>query len=138
MQRTLGDLQNAMASFRSAHPAVMRLSGSWTSALRTSLYGKDDDPLTTDIIHYYSYIDIGLEFCNTTLAAAQAKRLSKEVLEGHYRPLVRHFLAENYPFIASSLPGPYLSTYIREELKAAVQEGWNWDQRHQELRQFAS
>lgn len=82
---------------------------------------------------YYSYSELGLEFCNTTLAAADSGRLREDVFESHYRPLVRHFLAENYLFVSFALRGPYLSKYVREELSIAERDGWDWLEKHQLL-----
>jgi hypothetical protein len=108
VQRTIGDLQSALARFRADHPGVMRMTTSWDAKANGVLYGRDSGSHDDDIVRYYSYVELGLEFCSTTLAAREAGRLTDDVFNGHYRPLVRHFLAENYPFVAFILAGPYL------------------------------
>ena len=97
------------------------------------LYGRRADPDADTVIRYYTYVDMGLEFCNTALSAFAEGHVSRRVYEGHYRPLVRLFLTENYPQVRSALPGPYLSTFVRDELRAARDEGWDWALQHQRL-----
>jgi hypothetical protein len=130
VQRAIGDLQTAMARFRADFPEVMRMSAAWDAVANAQLYGRRHGSDNADVVRYYSYIELGLEFCNTTLAAADSGRLSTDVFDSHYRPLVRHFLAENYLFVSFALQGPYLSRYVRKELLAAETDGWDWMEKH--------
>jgi hypothetical protein len=87
-------------------------------------------------VRYYSYLDLGLEFCNTALAAHSQGWIAGDVFEDHYRPLVRHPLfAENQPFVSFALPGPYLSSYVRDKWSAAEGEGRDWAEKHRLLAQ---
>ena len=133
VQRAIGDLQSSMARFRADFPEIMHFGSRWSTHESAVLYGRAESADAGTIVRYYSYVDIGLEFCNTTLSAHTGGLLSAEVFDRHYRPLVRLFLAENYPFVATSLAGPYLSSYIRDELDAATRDGWNLALRHQQL-----
>ena len=137
VQRAIGDLQTSIARFRAEFPEVMSISPSWDAAANSRLYGRRDGTDTDDVVRYYSYVELGLEFCNTTLAAADAGRLTTDVFESHYRPLVRHFLVENYPFVCFALNGPYLSRYVRDELTAAETEGWDWPLKHRLLAEIS-
>lgn len=132
-QRAIGDLQNAMATFRAEYPEIMRCAATWTPSRFPVAYGRVDDPTAAVTVRYTAYVDIGMEFCNTALAAVASRAISATVFEKHYRPLVRHFLAENYPFIASAMGSPFLPSYVRDELRAAESEGWDWAERHAAL-----
>ena len=132
-QRSIGDLQTAMANLRASYPEVLALSVKWGAEETGILYGRIASPDRDAVVRYYSYLDLGLEFCNTALSAASKAWIAPDVFAGHYRPLVRHFLAENYPFVEFALQGPYLSRYVRDELAAAETEGWDWHEKHQLL-----
>lgn len=111
----------------------MRCGAQWSPGSFTVAYGRADSADAATVVRYVAYVDIGMEFCNTTLAASRSRSISAEVFERHYRPLIRLFLAENYPFLLAALDGPYLPTYVRDELAAAVAEGWDWPERHARL-----
>ena len=130
-QRAIGDLQSSLVHYRAQYPEITKYSRGWTTDDFIRLYADDDANATA--VRYYGYVDLGLEFCNTALAASRRRHLHAEVFETHYRPLVRYFLAENYRFVESALDGPYLSLYIRDELHLAEQEGWDWCRRHEDL-----
>ena len=132
-QRAIGDLANATARFRAEHPEIMRCASRWTRADFAVLYGRADAPDADTIVRYYSYVDMGLEFCNTALAARERGVVPSDVFERHYRPLVRLFLAENYPYVSTALSGPYLSSYVRGEMEKATEGGWDWDVQHREI-----
>ena len=130
-QRAIGDLQSSLVHYRAQYPEITKYSRDWTTEDFVRLYSDDGENATA--VRYYGYVDLGLEFCNTALAASGQHHVAAEVFETHYRPLVRYFLAENYPFVASALDGPYLSSYIRDELRLAQKEGWDWTRRHEDL-----
>lgn len=133
VQRTVGDLQSSMAHFRAQYPEIVRYHSGWTPEYFGVLQGRTVDPDADTIVRYYSYIDIGLEYCNTALSAWDQRLISKDAFTKHYRPLIRYFVAENYPFLQSTMDGPYLSPYIRDEIIAATREGWDWEMRHELL-----
>lgn len=130
-QRAIGDLQSSLVHYRAQYPEITKYSRSWTTADFIRLY--DDDEENATAVRYYGYVDLGLEFCNTALAASRQHHINPKVFEAHYRPLLRYFLAENYPFVESTLNGPYLSSFIRTELQMAKNEGWDWALRHEDL-----
>ena len=128
-QRTIGDLQSSLVHYRAQYPEITKFSRRWTADDFVRLYDNDND---TEV-RYYGYVDLGLEFCNSALAAYRQGHIDAKVFETHYRPLVRYFLSENYPFVKCTLDGPYLSAYIRDELRTATSEGWDWSARHEDL-----
>jgi hypothetical protein len=130
-QRAIGDLQSSLVHYRAQYPEITKYSRGWTTGDFIRLYA--DDGKNAAAVRYYGYIDLGLEFCNTALAASRRRHIGAEVFEAHYRPLLRYFLAENYPFVESTLNGPYLSSFIRDELRLAEKEGWDWALRHEDL-----
>ena len=130
-QRTIGDLQSSLVHYRAQYPEITKYSRGWTAADFVRLYVGDEENAAA--VRYYGYVDLGLEFCNSALAAARQRHIDAEVFATHYRPLLRYFLTENYPFVASTLDGPYLSTFIRDELRVAEAEGWEWALRHEDL-----
>lgn len=132
-QRSIGDLQSAVANFRAEYPEVMAVSPEWGDTQAAILHGQSNGTDRDSIVRYYSYVELGLEFCNTALAARSRGSIPDDVFSRHYRPLIRHFLAENKPFIEYALRGPYLSDYVREEWTAAEASGWNWHERFHRL-----
>lgn len=129
-QRQIGDLANTLAQLRSEHPEVMSVATDWTDSSAAVLYGRARSKESAEIVRYYSYVDVGLEFCNASLAARHARHISKQAYEWHYGRLVRLFIAENWPFIAASLGGPYLSQYVKDEVLNA---GHDWAAEHRRV-----
>ena len=112
----------------------MSYCSTWGEEGNAVLYGRAESAEAHAIVRYYSYMDIGLEFCNTCLAAHQSGLMTEAVFERHYRPLVRLFLTENYPFVQFASDGSYLSALVRAELVAATAElGWQWELQHLRL-----
>lgn len=94
-----------MANLRAEYPEVLAHSIQWGADETAILYGRSENPRRDSIVRYYSYIDLGLEFCNTALSAAAKGWIAPDVFANHYQPLVRHLLSENHPFVSFALPG---------------------------------
>jgi hypothetical protein len=129
-QRAIGDLHTALARYRAEYPDVMRRCRTWDKNDLAAVYGIDPARDIEPLVRYAAYVDLGLEFCSTALAAAKTGLISPKVFEGHYRPLVRLFLVENYRFLETVLDGPYVSTFVRDEITAAARSGWDWQARY--------
>jgi type II secretory pathway pseudopilin PulG len=130
-ERAIGDLHRAMAAQRVANPDILSLAPDWTTEDWDRLY--DTAASSMQVVRYYSYVEMGLEFCNTTLRARSSRQISKSAFEQHYRPLVRYFIAENWPIIDQMAQGPYLSGFMKTELRQGRREGWDWSDRHARL-----
>ena len=70
-QRAIGDLANTMAHMRSDHPEIMATGRHWKTSDMAILYGRRETANTSAIVRYYSYVDVGLEFCNTALHSSR-------------------------------------------------------------------
>ncbi len=121
-ERAIGDLANSLANYRAEHPQMLSLARSWSHSDWARLYS--DEPESERVVLYYSYVDIGLELCNTVLKARSGRRISRRVYEDHYLPLVRYFLVENYLIIQGMLDAPYLSNLVRRELDEGLGARW--------------
>lgn len=130
-ERAIGDLANSLARLRVEYPEALALARRWQAADWERLYGDGENSRV--LLRYYSYVEVGLEFCNTTLRARDAGQISDEAFRGHYGRLSRYFLTENWPIISQMLQAPYISTDIREEIRRAKGEGWDWAAQHEEL-----
>lgn len=130
-ERAIGDLANTMARLRVEHPEAIALTRRWGAKDFAELYEQGAKAQLR--MRYYSYVDVGLEFCNTTLRARNAGQISSEAFDGHYGRLTRYFLTENWPIIEMMRHGPYLSRYVREEIDRAWKEGWDWAAEHERL-----
>lgn len=130
-ERAIGDLANSLARLRVDYPEAIALAQYWQPEDWERLYGDGEDSHL--ILRYYSYVEVGLEFCNTTLRAHRARQISDEAFSGHYGRLTRYFLTENWPIIDQMRQAPYLSTHIHEEIARAKTEGWDWAAEHGRL-----
>jgi len=130
-ERAIGDLANSLARLRVEYPDAIRFARRWRSEDWERLYSDGEDSHL--LLRYYSYVEVGLEFCNATLRARAAGQIREEAFRGHYGRLTRYFLTENWPIIHQMLQAPYISTYIREEISRATGEGWDWEAEHKEL-----
>jgi len=94
----------------------------------------DADPVAQALlVRYEAYVDIGLEFCNTALGARAKGVLHKDDFGHQYQPLVRLFVAENWPFIRHALGNPYLSAFVRREIQARQAAGFDWQAAHLDI-----
>lgn len=132
-QRAIGDLANTMAHMRSDHPEIMAIGRHWKASDMAILYGRRASPEASAIVRYYSYVDVGLEFCNTALAARDEGHIPAHVFDRHYRRLIRLFFAENWPYISQTRASQYVSQYVKDELAVAENEGLTWATLHEEL-----
>ncbi len=130
-ERAIVDLANSLARLRVEYPEAIALARRWQPENWERLYGDGQDSRL--LLRYYSYVEVGLEFCNTTLRARDAGQISDEAFSGHYGRLSRYFLTENWPIINQMLQAPYISNDIQEEIRRAKGEGWDWAAEHEEL-----
>lgn len=126
-RRAIGDLANSLAMFRVEWPVVVRAARTWSSDCWPVVYGAVPREDADDLARYYAYVDVGLEFCNSVLAAAQEKHITKRALEEHYGPLVRLFVTENWPMVRDMLGHAYISPSIRSEVARIQRDGWDFD-----------
>ncbi len=131
-QRAIGDLYAKMMDFRAVHPEVMKLSNKWNVNCFAALYRQATETERQWAI-YYTYMELCLDFCNTVLYGHKTGALDRLAYEGHYEPLLRLILTENYPFISSSLSGSYMSELMREYLHSVETAGWNWIEKRKSL-----
>jgi hypothetical protein len=129
-RRSIGDLHSEMARMRTEYPAVRTMCRRWSADDSLAMYDDDDPSLQALRVRYEAYIDIGLEFCNSTLGAGSRGLLHELDFERQYRPLVHLFLAENWPFVEHVLLGPYLSGFIRDEVRRMQGSGHDWRAAH--------
>jgi hypothetical protein len=59
--------------------------------------------------------------------------LDQHAYEGHYKPLVKLLVTENYPYFLSVLDYPYLSSFIKEFIRDLKGEGWDFTEKHKRL-----
>ncbi len=132
-RRAIGDLASSLAAFRAQYPEVMSVARGWSPESWDVLFAAPTTEETARLVRYYSFVEIGLEFCNTTLGAYAEGNLSREAFDRHYRPLVRLFVTEHWPMISNLLQNPYLSAYLRDEIAAGRASGWDWASQHQDM-----
>lgn len=129
--RAIGDLANSLARLRVEYPEAIAVARRWQPEDWERLYADRENSRL--LLRYYSYVEVGLEFCNTTLRARDARQIRGEAFRGHYGRLTRYFLTENCPIVEQMLQAPYLSTYIRDEVARGRAEGWDWAAEHERL-----
>ncbi len=132
IHRSLGSLYEELMRFRVEHPEVMKLSSDWNDDCFRAIY----HPKTkTDHLWvvYYSFAELICDFSNTVLYGWASHVLDKAAYRNHYEPLVRLLLTEHYPFIKTTIEGPYLSTLIKNFVSAEANRGWNWEQHRRTL-----
>lgn len=132
-RRAIGDLHSRMAHLRCEYPAIRTVCVNWDDHLSKTMYLDRDLAMQSLAVRYETYVDIGLEFCNTTLGARTRRVLHKADFESQYRPLVHLFLAENWPFIRHALEGRYISRFIRDEVSAQQRAGFDWAAAHRRV-----
>ena len=132
-QRAIGDLAIAMVQAVREHPHVVRTAREWPQGGWDALYGTSPHPRADELAQYYAYVQIGLEFCNSTMTAHRAGHLSNDAYSRQYHRLVRLFIIENWPIVSDMSAGAFLSDYMRDEIAAGVAEGLNWEAAHRNL-----
>ncbi len=66
-------------------------------------------------------------------ALCRQLRPFRSAYEGHYQPLVRYFLTENWPIVKEMLDAVYLSSFVREYVHKTQQGGLDWEASHARL-----
>ena len=132
MQRSIEDLYDGMIKYRTAHPEVMKLCHRWNDDCFEAVYRQRDAEEVQWVI-YYNYVELVSGFLNAVLYGRKNKLLDRHAYEGHYKPLVKLLLAEDYPYFLSVLQGPYLSSFINEFIHDLKGEGWDLAEKHKKL-----
>ena len=132
-RRTIGDLHSSMAHLRCEYPAIKTVCAHWDDLHSRRMYDDADPVAQALLVRYEAYVDIGLEFCNTALGARAKGVLHKDDFVHQYQPLVRLFVAENWPFIRHALGNPYLSAFVRREIQARQAAGFDWQAAHLDI-----
>ena len=132
MQRSIEDLYDEMVGYRSEHPEVMKLCYRWNGNSFDALYRQRNAEEVQWVV-YYNYAELVSGFLNAVLYGRKNRLLDQCAFEGHYKPLVKLFVTENYPYFLSISDAPYLSSFIREFIRDLSSEGWDFSEKHKEL-----
>lgn len=129
-RRAIGELASALARIRLERPEVLRCAATWEQADWDAVYLADRRPEADTLSRYYSYVEVGLEFCNATLAARADGALPSAQFDKHYGRLVTLFLVENWPIMAQLSAQPYLSGYVLDEIARLQATGFDFAATH--------
>jgi hypothetical protein len=132
MQRAIEDLYDKMVEYRSVHPEALKLCNRWNENSFDSLYRQGSTEEVQWVV-YYNYVELISGFSNAVLYGHKIKLLDKHAYEGHYKPLVKLLVTENYPYFLSILDFPYLSSLIKEFIHELKNEGWDFSEKHRKL-----
>jgi hypothetical protein len=132
IHRSLGNMYEELMRFRVEHPEVMRLSSDWNDDCFHAIYHQKTKTDRFWVV-YYSFAELICDFSNTVLYGWDSHSLDKCAYKNHYEPLVRLLLTEHYPFIKTTIDGPYLSTLIKKFVREEARRGWNWEQHRKDL-----
>jgi hypothetical protein len=132
IQRQVGFLYDKLMDFRAEHPEVLVLARNWNEACFAAIYRQTSEEDKRWAL-YLTYAELCCGFSNVVLYGDSLRLLGKRAYEKQYEPLVRLILTEHYPYIASAVQGPYLSTFIKDFVIDAERKGWDWQQRHKML-----
>lgn len=128
--RAIGDLANTLTRLRVDAPEVVRRARSWQAADWDAVYQTRAGEPADLAIRYYGYVEIGLEFCNATLAAKADGIISESRIDAHYGRLIDLFITENWPIISQMSSGPYLSAFIQQRIADGPRSGRTWEEGH--------
>jgi hypothetical protein len=132
MQRSIEDIYDKMVRYRAEHPEVMKLCYRWNSESFDAIY-RQLNAEEVQWVNYYNYAELVSGFLNAVLYGRKIKLLDRHAYEGHYKPLVKLLVTENYPYFLSILDAPYLSAFIRDFINDLKSEGWDFAGKHKRL-----
>jgi len=131
-QQEISNIHNDILKFRAEHPEMLRLCALWKHDCFEAVYrqaGAEDKNWAT----YYTYCELILRFVNTVLYGIKNRSLDKSIYRGQFMPLIRMLLTENYPFVASIVPYPHVSSLVKSFVQEQQEQGWNWQEKHRTL-----
>jgi len=132
MQRSIEDIYDKMVRYRAEHPEVMKLCSRWNSNSFNAIY-RQLNADEVQWVNYYNYVEFVSGFLNTVLYGRKIRLLDRQAYEGHYEPLVKLLVTENYPYFLSILDYPYLSSFIKDFIRDLKSEGWDFAEKHKKL-----
>jgi hypothetical protein len=132
MQRSIEDVYDKMVKYRAEHPEVMKLCYRWNNDSFAAIY-RQRNAEEVRWANYYNYAELVSGFMNAVLYGRKIKLLDHHAYEGHYKPLVKLLVTENYPYFQSILDYPYLSSFIKEFIHDLKNEGWDFSEKHKKL-----
>jgi hypothetical protein len=132
MQRSIEDIYDKMVKYRAEHPEVMKLCYRWNNNSFDALYRQLNNE-EVQWVNYYNYVELVSGFLNAVLYGRKIKLLDHHAYEGHYKPLVKLLVTENYPYFQSVFDYPYLSSFIKEFIRDLKGEGWAFTEKHKKL-----
>ena len=131
-QQEIANIHHDILKYRAEHPEVLRFCALWKHNCFEAVYrqaGKEDKLWAI----YYTYCELILRFANTVLYGVENHSLDKRVYRGQFMPLIRMLLTENYPFVASIVPYPHISSFVKDFVREQQEQGWNWEEKHRIL-----
>jgi hypothetical protein len=132
MQRSIEDVYDKMVKYREEHPEVMKLCHRWNNDSFDAIY-RQHNAEEIQWVNYYNYVELVSGFLNAVLYGRKIKLLDQHAYEGHYKPLVKMLVTENYPYFLSVSDYPYLSLFIKEFIRDLKSEGWDFTEKHKRL-----
>ena len=97
-EKEVGDIYDQMVKFRVEHPEVLELSRKWQAGNFAKVYG-DGGSLDPQWVTYYSYFELCIGYCNSSILAWYGFRLGRRSFKHHHKPLIKLVLTENYPIL---------------------------------------
>jgi len=128
------DSYNLMVTYRFKYPEVLRFSKLWEEENWAKIYlQKEKEDISW--VHYYSYTELCLDYCNSILIARNEKIFDKKRFKNHHEKLLKLIITEHYPIIKSMVNAekfisPMIGEFIQEYEK---KYGWNWEEEHRKL-----
>jgi hypothetical protein len=132
MQRSIEDIYDKMVDYRAEHPEVMKLCYRWNSDSFNAIY-RQRNVKDVQWVNYYNYVELVSGFLNAVLYGRKIRLLDRHAYEGHYEPLVKLLVTENYPYFSSIMDYPYLSSFIKEFMSDLKNEDWDFTEKHNRL-----
>jgi hypothetical protein len=132
IQRSIEDIYDKMVKYRAEHPEVLRLCYRWNNDSFDAIYRQLNND-EVQWVNYYNYVELVSGFLNAVLYGRKIRLLDRHAYEGHYKPLVKLLVTENYPYFLSVLDYPYLSSFIKEFIRDLKGEGWDFTEKHKKL-----
>jgi hypothetical protein len=132
MQRSIEDIYDKMVNYRAEHPEVMKLCYRWNDGSFDAIY-RQRNAEEVQWVTYYNYVELVSGFLNAVLYGRKIRLLDQHAYEGHYKPLVKLLVTENYPYFLSIMDYPYLSSFIKEFMSDLKSEGWDFTEKHKRL-----
>lgn len=132
MQRSIEDIYDKMVDYRAEHPEVIRLCCRWNQSIFDAIYRQLNEE-EVQWVNYYNYVELVSGFLNAVLYGRKIRLLDRPAYEGHYKPLAKLLVTENYPYFLSILDYPYLSSFIKGFISDLESEGWDFSEKHKKL-----